>query len=243
MSATKENAPKSMEHACMLCRRAKADPDICGAKLEREGICAHEFCVVFANKAFHQRAKRVRFMGDIPEDIRYVIEWAEQKQCFVCGESGATVTCRETGCERTFHLPCAMEGGCITQYFGCYRSFCWEHRPEQAVEAAPEENTVCLICLDPVGDTKSYSTMVCPVCKDAWFHRGCIQAHAFHLGYFSFCCPLCQNEYQYRKEMLTMGIRIPESLQCQLADRQSQHRQTGGSEAFPWLPNTQDQQP
>lgn len=54
-------------------------------------------------------------------------------------------------------------------------SFCWEHRPEQAVEAAPEENTTCLICLDPVGDRKSYHTMVCPACKHAWFHRGCIQ--------------------------------------------------------------------
>lgn len=58
------------------------------------------------------------------------------------------------------------------------RSFCWEHRPEQAVEAAPEENTTCLICLDLVGDRKSYGTMVCPACKHAWFHRGCIQVGA-----------------------------------------------------------------
>lgn len=58
------------------------------------------------------------------------------------------------------------------------RSFCWQHRPEQAVEAAPEENTTCLICLDPVEDRKSYGTMVCPACKHAWFHRGCIRVGA-----------------------------------------------------------------
>jgi len=58
------------------------------------------------------------------------------------------------------------------------RSFCWEHRPEQAVEAAPEANTTCLICLELVGDRKSHSTLVCPACKHAWFHRACIQVGA-----------------------------------------------------------------
>ncbi|KAM7095819.1 uncharacterized protein J5F26_010205 [Ciconia maguari] len=57
-------------------------------------------------------------------------------------------------------------------------SFSWEHRPEQAVEAAPEQNTTCLICLDLVGDRKSYSTMVCPACKHAWFHRGLSERHS-----------------------------------------------------------------
>ncbi|KAK4815136.1 hypothetical protein QYF61_017577 [Mycteria americana] len=70
------------------------------------------------------------------------------------------------------------------------RSFSWEHHPEQAVEVAPEENTTCLICLDFVGDRKSYSVMVCPACKHAWFHRGgCIQNQAMHAGFSCFWCP------------------------------------------------------
>ncbi|KFR03212.1 G2/M phase-specific E3 ubiquitin-protein ligase, partial [Nipponia nippon] len=130
----------------------------------------------------------------------------------VCGESGATIPCRETGCDRSFHLPCAVEGGCVTQFFGLYRSFCWEHRPEQAVEATPQENTTtCLICLHPVGDRKSYGTMVCPACKHAWFHRGCMQNQAIHAGFSSFRCPHCQISYRFLMEMLTMGIRIPRS--------------------------------
>ncbi|NXQ81331.1 G2E3 ligase, partial [Nyctibius grandis] len=131
------------------------------------------------------------------------------QRCFVCGESRATITCRETGCDRSFHLPCAVEGECVTQFFGLYRSFCWEHRPEQAVEVAPEKDTKCPICLDPVEDRKSYSTMVCPACKHAWFHRGCIQNQAMHTGFLGFRCPHCQNEYRFLMEMLTMGIRIP----------------------------------
>ncbi|XP_059679438.1 PHD finger protein 7-like [Gavia stellata] len=177
-----ERAPASTEQACMLCRRAEADPDICGRKLEKEGLCAHVFCLFFANELYQQRLKELGLMGFLPEDIRRTIQRAARKDCFVCGENGAAITCHETDCDRSFHLPCAVEGGCVTQFLPQYRSFCWEHRPEQAVEAAPDENTTCLICLDPVGDRKSYGTMVCPACKHAWFHRGCIQVGALPLA-------------------------------------------------------------
>ena len=74
------------------------------------------------------------------------------------------------------------------------------------MEAAPEDNTTCLICLELVGDRKSYGTLVCSACKHAWFHRACIQNQAIHAGFSSFCCPCCQNEYRLLFEMLTMGI-------------------------------------
>ncbi|XP_052635112.1 PHD finger protein 7-like [Harpia harpyja] len=205
MSARKQKAPGSMEQACLLCRRAEADPALCGAKLEKQGLCAHVFCLFFANNLLQQRSRD----GVRLEDIRRAVARAARKHCFVCGESGATISCREMGCDRSFHLPCAVEGGCVTQFFGLYRAFCWEHRPEQAVEAAPEENTTCLICLDLVEERKSYGTMVCPACKHAWFHRGCIQNQAIHAGFSCFQCPHCQNEYRFLMEMLTMGIRIP----------------------------------
>ncbi|NWX14180.1 G2E3 ligase, partial [Aegotheles bennettii] len=129
--------------------------------------------------------------------------------CFVCGNSGASISCQWPGCDRSFHLPCAVEGECITQYLPLFRGFCGEHSPRQAVEAVAEDNTTCLICLDPVGDGKSYSTMVCPVCKHAWFHRGCIQGLAVYNGITRFQCPLCRNKDLFCLEMLTMGIRVP----------------------------------
>ncbi|XP_049682998.1 PHD finger protein 7-like [Accipiter gentilis] len=195
--------------ACLLCRRAEADPGLCGDKVEKRGLCAHVFCLLFASGLFRRGARKAGLVGFLPEDIRRTVAWAAQKHCFVCGESGATISCRETGCNRSFHLPCAVEGECVTQFFGLYRAFCWEHRPEQAVEAVPEENTTCLICLDLVEERKSYSTMVCPACKHAWFHRGCIQNQAMHTGFSCFQCPHCQNEYRFLMQMLTMGIRIP----------------------------------
>ncbi|NXX15530.1 G2E3 ligase, partial [Podargus strigoides] len=131
------------------------------------------------------------------------------QHCFVCGKSGATILCCKMGCDRHFHFPCAKEGGCITQFLPPYSSFCSQHRLEQTVEAAPEENTTCLICLDLVEDRKCYGTMVCPACKHAWFHRGCIQAQALQAGYSCFQCPLCRDRDLFIPEMLLMGIRIP----------------------------------
>ncbi|NXJ99500.1 PHF7 protein, partial [Corythaixoides concolor] len=120
--------------ACMLCRRAEADPDLCGQKLEKEGLCAHEFCLFFASALVQKQGRDVGLLGFLPEDIRRTVNLAAQKNCFVCGERGATITCSETGCGRSFHLPCAVEGECITQFLAKYSSFCPEHRPEQQVE-------------------------------------------------------------------------------------------------------------
>ncbi|NXC42880.1 PHF7 protein, partial [Penelope pileata] len=131
------------------------------------------------------------------------------QQCFVCGMSGAAIMCAHEGCEHSFHLPCAEDGGCVTQFFGQYRSFCREHRPQQTVQADPSADTNCIICLDPVGDCKSYYTMVCPVCRNAWFHRACIQGQARSAGVLHFRCPICQDKEKFCSEMSTMGIQIP----------------------------------
>lgn len=62
----------------------------------------------------------------------------------------------------------------LVSYF-LLRSFCQEHSPVQTVQAQQEGETLCVICLERVGDKLSYHTMVCPSCRQAWFHRGCIQ--------------------------------------------------------------------
>uniref|UniRef100_A0A8C2Y5A8 RING-type domain-containing protein n=1 Tax=Coturnix japonica TaxID=93934 RepID=A0A8C2Y5A8_COTJA len=165
---------------CVLCRRTQVNPDICGETFTSGGLCAHQFCLV-----------------------------SSLKYCFVCDERGATISCAETSCERSFHLPCAEDGECVTQYFGQHRSFCWEHRPGQAAEAAPSHNNICVICLEPVGDSTSYHTMMCPDCKQAWFHRGCIRKHALHAATMRFFCPVCGGRAQFRSKMTMLGIQIP----------------------------------
>ncbi|NXR35615.1 G2E3 ligase, partial [Zosterops hypoxanthus] len=140
-------------------------------------------------------------------DTRDIIREAAKKSCCICYKMGATITCCQTGCDRAFHLPCAPEGRCVTQYFGAYRSFCWEHSPQQKLQPRPSRHNTCTICLDTVEDTISYNTMGCPVCQDARFHRPCIQRLALHAG-IGFRCPCCLNQEPFMMEMLTMGIRL-----------------------------------
>ncbi|XP_040520870.1 PHD finger protein 7-like isoform X2 [Gallus gallus] len=193
---------------CVLCVQGDADPDIYGRKVIINGIYFHEFCMIFSGGLLQAaRTQGGNESLSMPDTI-FAIKQAEQTHCFVCGKRGAFITCAETGCDRSFHLPCASEGECVTQYFEQYRSFCWEHRPQQTVEAVPEQDTTCIICMDPVGDSRSYSTMVCPSCRHAWFHRACIQRLALRAG-LTLHCPHCKDENEFFDDMNTMGIHIP----------------------------------
>ncbi|XP_071406780.1 PHD finger protein 7 [Pithys albifrons albifrons] len=195
--------------ACLLCKRSEADPDICGEKLERCGLCAHMFCLFFASLLHHQRKERVGFLGILPKDILLAVNRMAQKRCFICDQSGATITCCKMNCHLSFHLPCAKEAGCVTQYITPYRSYCPAHRPQQAAEATPEPGTQCLICMEPVEDRQTFNTMVCPECKSTWFHRDCIQRQALSAGILSFQCPLCRGSQEFLVDMFTVGIRVP----------------------------------
>ncbi|XP_031460881.1 PHD finger protein 7-like, partial [Phasianus colchicus] len=208
MSSGKRKAPDSGEPACVLCGRVDVDPNICGRTFADSGICVHEFCLTFATIRFEEGSPRGETVRLPLASIRRACKHANQKQCFVCGERGAAISCAESSCERSFHLPCAMDGECVTQFYGPRRSYCWEHRPQQAAEAAPEQDTNCLICFEPVGDTVSYHTMVCPVCKHAWFHRGCIQGQARSAGTMCFRCPICRDNKKFSYEMTILGIQI-----------------------------------
>ncbi|XP_068766654.1 PHD finger protein 7-like [Struthio camelus] len=205
----KRKAPDSQEQACMLCRRADANADICGPKHEKGGLCVHENCLFLASWLFQRGSRQEGICGFMPVDIKWKIKSAAQKRCFACGERGAAIACQGKGCSRCFHLPCASEHGCVSQFFAPFRSFCWEHRPQQAVPARPQAQTTCLICLEPVDDGLSYTTMVCPACRGAWFHRGCIQGQAVHAGFSCFRCPMCKNRRKFLPEMFKMGIPIP----------------------------------
>ncbi|XP_053832156.1 PHD finger protein 7-like [Vidua macroura] len=209
MSYSKQEGPDAREPACMLCCRAEADPNICGDKLEKRGLCAHVFCLFFATLLVRQENNRVGLMGFLPRDIQIAVRRAAQKRCCVCGQSKATIMCCKADCSRWFHLPCAKEGGCVTQYIPDYSTYCPEHRPEQEVEATPEPGTNCLICMEPVEDRKTFRTLVCPACKRAWFHRDCIQGQAMCAGLLSLRCPLCRDIEKFLVQMFIIGIRIP----------------------------------
>ncbi|XP_052527142.1 G2/M phase-specific E3 ubiquitin-protein ligase-like [Tympanuchus pallidicinctus] len=77
------------------------------------------------------------------------------------------------------------------------------------IREVPAEGNNCIICLEPVGDSLSYHTMVCPVCQHAWFHWACVQQLALSAGMNYFDCPGCRDYSGFSEEMYIMGIHIP----------------------------------
>ncbi|XP_052536746.1 PHD finger protein 7-like [Tympanuchus pallidicinctus] len=209
MSSEKRKASSSEEPVCVLCGRADDDPDIFGRTIGGDFLTVHEFCLVFAHIAFEERPPEEESTGIDLAALTRKAKQANKEQCCVCGERGAAITCAESGCARSFHLPCAADGECITQHFGEHRSFCWEHRPRQTPVTTPAEDTICIICQETVRGSLDYHTMVCPMCTRAWFHRGCVQKQALNAGTTCFRCPSCRDDAVFCAVMSTMGIRIP----------------------------------
>ncbi|OXB50898.1 hypothetical protein ASZ78_013372, partial [Callipepla squamata] len=73
---------------------------------------------IFANGLCKVEERRIfRFSR---KDVIRTVEQAEQTHCIVCGKTGASITCAQTGCGHSFHLPCASKAECVTQYFNEY---------------------------------------------------------------------------------------------------------------------------
>ncbi|OXB83908.1 UNVERIFIED_CONTAM: hypothetical protein H355_009392 [Colinus virginianus] len=91
------------------------------------------------------------------------------------------------------------------------RSYCWEHKPVQIFpDKESREPSQCTICLDLVEHLPLHSVLRSPCCKNTWFHRECLQYQALSAGIFFFRCAVCNNKDKFQKEMLRMGIHIPE---------------------------------
>ncbi|XP_040439293.1 LOW QUALITY PROTEIN: PHD finger protein 7-like [Falco naumanni] len=195
---------------CGLCQRADCDPDVVGELRQKRELCVHENCVYHASKLRQRGADQHGFYGFLLRDVRRVMKQTAEKRCCICRLPGASISCCGRRCRRMFHFPCGSERGCVSQFFGEYRSFCWRHRPVQRVRATQQDQTLCLICQDGWRGRPCYTTMVCPSCASAWFHRRCIQGQALCSGLHYFRCPLCRDMTAFQAEMFRLGIKIPD---------------------------------
>ncbi|XP_010720202.2 PHD finger protein 7-like [Meleagris gallopavo] len=200
----------SEEEGCRLCQRAEHDPDIYGDTCRQDGLCVHENCLYHASGLYQRGADDEGFFGFLFPDIEQELQRVAQKKCCVCRKRGASVRCHRRRCSRTFHYPCGRERGCVSQFFGEYRSFCWQHRPTQQVRPLQQDNPQCAICMEAVEGRPSYETLICPSCTSAQFHRHCIQGQALRAALHHFRCPLCQDMQTFQAEMFRLGIKIPD---------------------------------
>ncbi|XP_076985179.1 E3 ubiquitin-protein ligase PHF7 isoform X2 [Tamandua tetradactyla] len=194
---------------CRLCRREPGDPEKLGEFLQKDNISVHYFCLILSSKLPQRGQSNRGFLGFLPEDIKKEAARASRKICFVCKKKGAAINCQKDQCVRNFHLPCGQERGCLSQFFGEYKSFCVKHRPTQDIQQGNVKEEICILCCEDLSQT-SVENIQSPCCSQTIYHRKCIQKYAHTSAKHFFKCPQCNNREEFHQEMLRMGIHIPD---------------------------------
>ncbi|XP_052589620.1 PHD finger protein 7 [Peromyscus californicus insignis] len=215
---------------CLLCLQEPGDPEKLGDFLQKNSLYVHYFCLILSSKLPQKGQPKKGLHGFMPEDIKKEAARASKKICFVCKQKGAAIKCQNEQCVKNFHLPCGQERGCLSQFFGEYksgswesasvtsqkpslfthhRSFCGKHRPTQDIQQEGLEEESCVLCCEDLSRI-SVENIRGPCCNQAVYHRRCIQKYAHTSAKHFFKCPQCNNREEFPQEMLRMGIHIPD---------------------------------
>ncbi|KAM5235719.1 G2/M phase-specific E3 ubiquitin-protein ligase [Ctenodactylus gundi] len=209
-----ENKPSGSQNlACVFCRKSEDCPNKYGEKKTKEkwNLTVHYYCLLMSSGIWQRGKEEEGVYGFLKEDIRKEVNRASKLKCCVCKKNGASIGCVAPRCKRSYHFPCGLQRECIFQFTGNFASFCWKHRPVQINSCSNYRDSLpCTICLEYVAPVPTYSVLRSPCCKNAWFHRDCVQVQAINAGVFFFRCTICNNSDIFQKEMLRMGIHIPE---------------------------------
>ncbi|XP_025907567.1 G2/M phase-specific E3 ubiquitin-protein ligase [Nothoprocta perdicaria] len=198
---------------CVLCGRTDDCPEKYGEKSTyvEYNLTVHYYCLLMSSGIWQRGQEDEGIYGFLITDIRKEVNRAAKLKCNICKKKGASIGCVAPKCKRSYHFPCGVQKECIFQFMEDFRSYCWEHKPVQKFSVkGSRESSQCIICLELVEQLPLYSVLKSPCCKNAWFHRECLQYHALSAGVFFFRCSVCNNKDKFQKEMLRMGIHIPE---------------------------------
>lgn len=199
---------------CALCGFHDDDPALFGEKLkvDKLKLSVHYFCLL-TSCGLHQRgAEDEGVFGFLIEDIVRERRRSGRLTCSVCKQKGACVGCFVPRCRKKVHFPCGRRQRFLSQFSCPFPSFCPDHAPTQSLSPGLDLSLPrsCSVCLEELEPELSYDVLKCPECHSSWFHRDCVQRQAHSSGLFFFRCTLCNNKEQFQKEMLRMGIHIPE---------------------------------
>ncbi|NXX91856.1 G2E3 ligase, partial [Centropus bengalensis] len=198
---------------CVLCGRTEDCPEKYGEKKTyvEYNLTVHYYCLLMSSGIWQRGEEGEGIDGFLITDIRKEVNRAAKLKCNICKRKGASIGCVVPKCKRGYHFPCGLQKGCIFQFMEDFRSYCWEHKPVQKLTHNECGGTSqCTICLDLVEQLPMHGVLKSPCCKNAWFHRDCLQYQALSAGIFFFRCTVCNNMEKFQKEMLRMGIHIPE---------------------------------
>nr|XP_014425628.1 G2/M phase-specific E3 ubiquitin-protein ligase isoform X2 [Pelodiscus sinensis] len=199
--------------ACVLCQQTDDCPEKYGEKrtYKEYNLTVHYYCLLMSSGIWQRGEEDEGVHGFLINDIRKEVTRAAKLTCNICKKKGASIGCVAPKCKRSYHFPCGVQRECIFQFMENFGSYCWEHRPVQKLPSGESRgSSQCTICLEFVERIPLYNVLKSPCCKNAWFHRDCLQYQALSAGIFFFRCTVCNNKDKFQNEMLRMGIHIPE---------------------------------
>ncbi|XP_044128434.1 G2/M phase-specific E3 ubiquitin-protein ligase isoform X2 [Bufo gargarizans] len=203
----------AMSLPCMLCGRNDDCTEKYGEKktYKEHNLTLHYYCLLLSSGIWQRGNEDEGIYGFLVSDIKKEFNRARKLKCCVCKGHGASIGCVFPRCKRGYHFPCGSEKQCIFQFMDIFSSYCWEHRPVQKpLCSQSNESSLCTICLENIDHVPSYHVIRGPCCKTSWYHRDCLQYQALSAGLFFFRCTVCNNREVFQKEMLRLGIHIPE---------------------------------
>ena len=76
-------------------------------------------------------------IGFLPDDIQSELQRGAKLRCAFCKEIYATVGCCQKLCSKSYHLPCGIKYGALSEYYGNFDSYCPMHRARRMAKVRP----------------------------------------------------------------------------------------------------------
>ncbi|XP_072769606.1 histone-lysine N-methyltransferase 2C-like [Nerophis lumbriciformis] len=139
--------------------------------------CAHLQCAAWSEGVCRGEGQSLLYVDK-------AIDSGSTQACAFCHQLGASLRCRETGCGRSYHFPCAAAAGAHQD---------WEQRHTLCTRHAQAASPSCLSCSrgDDVGNL-----LMCCCCGNK-YHGGCLTppltpSSLIRAGWQCLSCQVCQ---------------------------------------------------
>ena len=112
-----KNRKTPQKKTCNLCQTEEIAELGSAALLEKDGIRAHYFCLLFSSGLGQKGDELEGLNGFLPGDVRKELKRGARLKCVHCKLKGATVGCAKAECKKSYHLPCGMKNGSLQEFF------------------------------------------------------------------------------------------------------------------------------
>lgn len=194
----------SKKKTCKLCLSNEDNELKYGKLFKSDELTVHHFCLLFGPACMQNGDDDEGFEGFLPEDIKKEIKRVKRIKCVYCKKLNANLGCCVSSCHAAYHTNCAWKNDVVFEFTSKFQTFCKNHK-EVRQEEKKKLDSACAICFEKT--TKKFRSILIPCCKNAWFHRKCLQQYALNAGLF-YKCPLCGDK-ESKASLKLLGIFFP----------------------------------